>query len=976
MLFNLLHTGDLVTPTPARLIASLVLLVPLGVGVHQAGASSVASPEDYQVTPFQRAALVGERVEIPERADEYTTSFANPDGTVTTELSSVPVRARAADGSWVDVDYTLRREGARVVPSAATADMSFSGGGDRALVELESQGERLSLAWLGTLPAPVLLGPTATYRDVLPGVDLLMTAVPEGYTQLLRVRTPEAAANPVLDEIRFPTVLSDGTRPVNSASGGFEIVDAAGEPVFSSAESRMWDSSGAESSPANRSAGAGDVSVEEGDQIAPMEVTASAAEIAVTPDQELLQGVDTVYPVFIDPHVETAGKTEWTMVQKEYPGTEFYKWTNDTWGNRGEGVGYQNDQGISTKRLIWEYDISPAAGIYANATIVEAHFRLPETHSWSCTKSPVYLDRVGLIGSGTNWSNQPAKQHEGHLASTSVQVRPPDGGPDDCKSVVTDVTFKSSALVGELQSAVTNGVENFALRLSATESSEVGWKRFHNGAVLSITQNREPWKPYGLHFLDAGSNKTCDDVVAAEKTALPTLAGYMKDPDDDRIDGQFKVRRYNREASQWVDRGGVMDYDAANGGISKVSLAGANDWLVGDGSGGVLGGHYLFTMQTKDTFPGYGGTTLNNWGPVSDPCHFYLDTDDPKLTLSASIKNLSDGSVRQLTDADEDEWLKSGHELTFRMDPSDSTGASMGPKGVNDVDKYVTTSDVAALIKTINPAALGASATLTEQTANLAGEHWLKVKAYDEAGRVSDEQTILFRVIKAVETGRYEFEPANRLGPLPDTEPDPQADPVFTASAAGVGYQTGSRNDHLLLDGTGGLTAAPAVSARAAFSVSAWVRAGDISQRRVILSQSSASGTVFELAIKPGCGAACAEFKVSDPATGVTHIVTSTARVTASAWTVVAGSFDDLAQTHRIRVWTGDSEGTRSMASKDVPGFLPGWSTDGATRIGFVSDATQTGRWVGDIDDVRFYTDEVAAFDVQEHINTDNPASW
>lgn len=918
---------------------------------------------------FETAAATGEPVEIPGEGDEYAVRLANPDGTVTTELSSVPVRARAADQSWVEVDYTLRRDGGRVVPVAATTKVSFSGGGDRALVELANEGETLSLAWLRTLPVPELLGPTATYRDVLPGVDLLMTAVPEGYTQLLRVRTPAAAANPALNEIRFPAVLSDGTRPVNSAAGGFEVVDATGEAVFSSAESRMWDSSGAESSPANRSSGTGDVSVEEGDQIAPMEVTATADEISVTPDQELLEGADTVYPVFIDPHVEAANRTEWTMVQKEYPGTEFYKWTNDTWGNRGEGVGFQNDQGISTKRLIWEYDISPTSGLYANATIVDARFRVKETHSWSCTKSPAYLDRVGLISSGTNWSNQPAKQHEGHLASTSVQVRPPDGGPDGCKPSMTDVTFEGAALNTELQNAITNGVDNFALRLSATESSEVGWKRFYNDAVLSVTQNREPWQPYGLHFLDAGPGKTCDDVVAAEKTALPTLAGSMKDPDSDRIDGQFKIRRYNRDAAQWVDRGGVMDYDAANGGISKLSLEGANDWLVGDGSGGILGGHYLFTMQTKDTFTGYDNTVHSNWGPVSDPCHFYLDTDDPKLTLSASVKNLSDGTLKQLSSANEEEWLKSGHELTFRMDPSDSTGPSMGPKGVNDVDKYVISSDVDALSKTINPAALGAAATLTEQTANLAGEHWLKVKAYDEAGRVSVERLILFRVLKAVQTGRYEFEPANRLGPLSDN--DPTADPVFTATLSGVSYGQGPRNEHLALDGTGGLTADPAVSARAAFSVSAWVRPGDVSQRRVITSQSSASGSIFELAIKPGCGGACAEFKVSDPATGATHTVTSTAPVTNGAWTVVAGSFDDLARTHRIKIWVGNV-----AASKEVPGFLPGWSTNGATRIGFASNTTQTGRWIGDIDDVRFYTDEMADFDVQAHIDEDNPASW
>ncbi|MGH1556305.1 hypothetical protein ACRAWF_44745 [Streptomyces sp. L7] len=138
----------------------------------------------------------GERVEIVGKRTEYTSTYANPDGTTfSLSMSTAPVRVKQADGSWAAPDATLeRRADGTVGPRAAVADVSFSGGGDGAdLVTVEEGGKSLTVGWPGELPEPRLDGASAVYPEVLPGVDLRMTATGEGYRQVLVVKSAAAA---------------------------------------------------------------------------------------------------------------------------------------------------------------------------------------------------------------------------------------------------------------------------------------------------------------------------------------------------------------------------------------------------------------------------------------------------------------------------------------------------------------------------------------------------------------------------------------------------------------------------------------------------------------------------------------------------------------------------------------------------------------------------------------------------------------
>ncbi len=62
-------------------------------------------------------------------------------------------------------------------PAVTTSPVALSGGGSGPLAVLATAGRTLTLSWsAGALPTPTLSGSTATYANVLAGVDLIVTA--------------------------------------------------------------------------------------------------------------------------------------------------------------------------------------------------------------------------------------------------------------------------------------------------------------------------------------------------------------------------------------------------------------------------------------------------------------------------------------------------------------------------------------------------------------------------------------------------------------------------------------------------------------------------------------------------------------------------------------------------------------------------------------------------------------------------------
>ena len=161
---------------------------------------------------------------------------ARPDGRLSATVSARPVRVQRKDGSWVAVDPTLRRTAGGLVPTAAAVDLTFAAGGGTTLATVVVQGKSLAMSWPSVLPAPTVSGATATYAEVLPGLDLRLMADVEGFEEELVVRTAAAAANPALRTIRFGLVTTGGLTVQAGADGALSAVDTAGGTVLRSAQ--------------------------------------------------------------------------------------------------------------------------------------------------------------------------------------------------------------------------------------------------------------------------------------------------------------------------------------------------------------------------------------------------------------------------------------------------------------------------------------------------------------------------------------------------------------------------------------------------------------------------------------------------------------------------------------------------------------------------------------------------------------------
>ncbi|MFF1961824.1 LamG domain-containing protein [Streptomyces sp. NPDC058220] len=945
-------------------------------------AASVRQPADQAPDSAQSRASAaalesGERVEVVEERSERETVFANPDGTTfTLEKSIAPVRVAATGGGWADPDATLMvREGGSVGPKAAAVDLSLSPGGDGAdLVTIAEGGRSVSLGWPGSLPAPRLEGERAVYEDVLPDVNLIVTATVEGFRQVLEVETPAAASNPALDHIEYQ--LSAEQLTVRSGvGGGVEALDGNGRAVFRSPAAQMWNSAGDSSRPAaaQRSLylageeGSADEPVaagpfEEGDPLAGpgagdesvvLDMAVSEGSVTVTPDADLLAKTEEAeYPLYIDPSVEL-NESERTVLSSD--GDVFWNFSG---GDNGMSVGKCGSAvigGVSyycgngyVNRMYFEFDPGKLKGKH----VLDARFRVTETWSFSCDARWVDLERTDNISSSSKWPG-PAKLDQ--MGDRNVSA----GRGSNCSPSQPRAPIEFHDYAPEPDENLTPTVRNFAdgkiarltlMLMAKDESDTISWKRFDDDAVLSVEYVGEPAKPSAIGLVTSASPtcKTSETAPAIVTDPTPALTATAQTESGGESGASLRVVMAldKKTGTTWTKAiDDMLRPTSPVGDNVKVTASpAAADALANNGL-------YRYRAWTRSYYgsewlAGPSNASTTGW------CYFKVDTEAPKSPLITF-----NGPYTPCTDNDCVPKGKPGMAGSFTLGPA--------PGDTNSAYHYKLSTDTEF------------SAPVTGGTVNISpvpptsGTVTLTVEAKDAIGW-GEESKVEF-VVKESDgpVGHWNFQEtsgvavdssttdlalrdnATLTGGATRTDQGRRGEITLTPATDTAPEVKGPDNG-LKLDGSTGyaVTAGAVVDTRASYTLAAWVRMDVPTRDATVMGQNGVNRSPFLIGYEHSAQKwTFREASADAPAneTWSYQRVSSKNPAVAKVWTHLAGVFDAAGNTISFYV-NGELQGTVAHTTA--------WAASGPLQIGRVQVSGQyTDYFPGVIDEVTVWQD-------------------
>ncbi|MEV7145500.1 LamG domain-containing protein [Streptomyces sp. NPDC093084] len=909
--------------------------------------------------PSEQAKASGDPVEVVDQRTEYTQTFANPDGTYTLKQATTPQRAKDAAGTWHDIDTTLVRRGdGSVGPRYVAADESFSSGGTQAMVRLAKDQRALSVRWPGQLPAPSLDGATATYAEVLPGVDLQLTAVPDGYREILVVKSAEAAQQQALEQLRF-AIEGDGVSVIPGAGGGLRAVDADDNAVFTGPSGQMWDSAGGSGEPrpqtlkTARTAGAAPTAAAadpdtpepfepgEGDTTAALPVQVDDGSITVTPDLNLLRGDRTVYPVRIDPAVGLS-RAERTVLSSD--GDKFYQFSGDYGVGRCSNADgyYCGDNYVN--RMYYEFSPSALAGKH----VLHATFRAHETWSFNCDAKAVDLERTGNISEGTRW---PGPGNIGLIDTKTVSA----GRGDNCSPAQPDawVEFNGS-LTKQVQDFADGKFGRLTLMLRAGDEGDPrAWKRFDDNAEISVDYTPNPGVPINVGVIPGVAGANAHGYCSPANSPLavtvdqPTVRARVEtqvQPGTNDSKGQLKANyRIARLLTDgtWEE---IWAEDNDGGYFADGTLLDKQTTKRTDGT------TYRYRARTQSHWS-YNGDSGDLYSSFSPWCYFTIDSTAPKEPTIAP-KDPVKGSPYVECVAD---------PCTAKGGPGTAGSFVFRPNSVDpDISKYQWVlsgpSGQEGKAHTVG-AKSDHTAGADDVTPSMGGSYHLTVWAIDVRNRTGSPQEFDFQVsLPPGPVGRWHFNdgaPGSGVTTAKDSSADdPTHDPTAPTHDLtmhdGAGFSTmarrGEEDTSLWLDSSDpslqqsyAASTEPVVNTAHSFTVSAWVYLTDASTSRMILAEPGAQAQAFALYYSSSTNSYVFHYTATDSATPV--FVKSVATATApplKVWTHLAGVYttgaDASGDTIQLFV-NGRPQGDPVNLSKAAPTYKR-WEASQGLQVG------------------------------------------
>ncbi|WP_327045244.1 DUF4082 domain-containing protein [Microbispora sp. NBC_01189] len=267
----------------------------------------------------ERAKKLGKRVEVPSRFSENMKVWANEDGkTLHAELRTSPIHleVESKDGkkTWKAIDTTIvqQADGSYSAKFVKTP-LKFGGENSKTVVTASGAEGKAVVGWGKKLPKPTVDGNKIIYRDaVAAGADLVVTALPDGFTQEVVLRERPKAPLTINMPVTPPKGMTYGT----AADGSTPQLKSAQGPAKSAPLTvQAVDAVAAESFDAGRTARV-PVAVQK---------TALGTSLVLRTDQTFLSRADVTYPVTLSMNgtYVGAGLAGDTFVAKNTPSTNY-----------------------------------------------------------------------------------------------------------------------------------------------------------------------------------------------------------------------------------------------------------------------------------------------------------------------------------------------------------------------------------------------------------------------------------------------------------------------------------------------------------------------------------------------------------------------------------------------------------------------------------------------------------------------------
>ncbi|WP_182920440.1 DNRLRE domain-containing protein [Nocardioides cavernaquae] len=454
----------------------------------------------------------GKRVEDTSQRTERSSTWANPDGTWTTENHLGVQRFKDSQGKWVEVNLDLAAQpDGSVEPVAHPLGLKFPGKGPAGEIRLdEGQGRTVSMVLPGELTKPTVDGLKATYADVAPGVDVVLESRRTGFEQtfVLDERPTEGAA--VSWDLQLKT---KGLTAKAQGDGSINFVDAKNKVVSHIPAAVAWDSR---------------VDEHTGEPVNYAPVTLAVtqrnpghATLRVSPDAAWLVDPATQFPVTIDPTYTSTTRTT----------------TFDTYVTQGVSSGQSSSTKLKlgkngagdVSRSFLEFELGTLKG----RVIKGASLKLYENYSWNCSaRSFDARDVSADVTTSTVWSNQPT------MGTTYGTLTDAKGHSSECAAGWSSMAVTSMVQAWAADSSTVNRV---GLR-AQSETDSVAYKEFGSlesstDPYLSISYNNYP----GVSSVPTVSSASTYASTVYSSDTTPAFFAAASDGNANNVSINFQI---------------------------------------------------------------------------------------------------------------------------------------------------------------------------------------------------------------------------------------------------------------------------------------------------------------------------------------------------------------------------------------------------------------------------------------------------